>query len=118
MHVRWWLYMTAIIVGLILLFTGIFERNHIENKLAVSQSQRNHQTKNELARYLVKQTNPYKLVSLAILLKHSDNSILEPIIDRAYALAPDDASILILDSQFHPELKSKIAIIDPLYPNN
>ena len=51
------------------------------------------------------------VVSLEVPLKEYDKLI----IDRAYAISPNNHDVLVLETQYHPELKSKLIQVDPLY---
>lgn len=113
-HRTWYYLGAAIIIGALIVF-GMIESNNIRRQQILIQSQSTSDLQQEMTNYVAAQTDPHKLISLAKRLKDADSSILQIIIDKAYALNPNDRDTLVLASQFHPELASKITQIDPLY---
>ncbi len=115
MSSRAWFYLGAVIIIAGMLVYAAVERAKINQQQILIQDQSTAELKDTLTPYLAKQTDGHKLISLAKHLNGTDPSVLQLIIDRAYALEPKDRDILILDSAFHPELKSQIIALDPLY---
>jgi hypothetical protein len=118
MNRRVWFYLTALIIIGVIIIYGSLEIKNINREQILIQDRRTSENRENIKNYLATQNDPIKLISLAKNLKSSDTQITELIIDKAYALAPSSKDILVLDSQFHPELKNKITAIDPLYQGN
>ena len=112
---RHWFYLGVLIVIGSLLSVGTASANRLKHQQQAIEAATVAEINANLSRYLTKQTDPFKLVRLAKLMRTQDPTILQPIIERAYALAPKNRDITVLASQFHPELKAKILEIDPLY---
>lgn len=112
---RFWFYLGAAIV-----IIGLFSyRTAIQNKLSndirrIDLESRQTQL-SDLSKYLEKETDERKLISLAKKLRNRESWLLQAIIDRAYAINPKSRDITLLASEFHPELKEKIKYLDPLY---
>jgi len=112
---RFWFYLgvAIVIVGLFSYRTGV--RNKISNDINRINLESRQAALSDLSKYLEKQTDERKLVSLAKKLRNRESWLLEAIIDRAYAINPKSRDITLLASEFHPELKEKVKILDPLY---
>lgn len=112
---RFWFYLTSVVIIIGLYTTRIAVINSLNNTIAkIEQTSRQERIDN-LRRYAANTQDERKLVSLAKKIRYEDKEILQTLIDRAYELNPNSRDITILASEFHPELKSKILQLDPLY---
>jgi hypothetical protein len=115
MNPRFWFYLLfgIIIVALFSYWAG--ERNGIQKTLIQQEQQSLNDRHESIKTYAAKQTDARKLVSYAKNISSADSKSLQIIIDRAYELEPNSRDIVILASEFHPELKKRIQELDPLY---
>lgn len=115
MNHRLWFYLGAAVVILGLYGWRLAGTYSINNQISrINQASQQSQSDN-LRRWALNQTDERKLISLAKRLKNRDQWLLQILIDRAYALNPNSRDITLLASQFHPELKPKVLILDPLF---
>jgi len=112
---RGWFYLAVLIVvaGEITVLNMVRIKQHRE--LVRINDQATARQQQDLNTYLTRQTDARKLVRLAKLLTHNQSFLLQPIIDRAYALNPNSRDITLLASSYHPELKDQVTKLDPLY---
>lgn len=118
MKSRLWLYLSSAVIVAILLSVAVGLEAKINDSIKTKNQQSLDNEKTEMTQYLAKQTDPFKLVSLAKKLIIINPPLVQLVADKAYELNPNRRDIVLLDSQFHPELKSKLTVIDPLYPEN
>lgn len=115
---RTWYYLGAAIIAGALIVFGMIQSNNVRRQQILIQSQSTSELQQQITDYVAAQTDSHKLIRLAKHLKEADNSVLQIIIDKAYALSPNDRDTAVLASQFHPELKSKVIQLDPFYSAN
>jgi len=115
MSKRFWFYLTAIVVIAGLYTWRLAVVNGVNNQIGRIEAAGQAERVGNLHRWVDAQKDERKLISLAKKLRYLDNASLQVLIDRAYALNPNSRDITILASQFHPEFKSKILELDPLY---
>ena len=117
MNFRFWFYLgsSIVIVGLSVSRAAVVSStaNGIKQLELSGQEER----AGNIARYVERQTDEHKLVSLAKRLRYGDRKSLQIIIDRAYALDRGSPVITLLASSFHPELKERVLELDPLSKN-
>ncbi|HUD21105.1 MAG TPA: hypothetical protein VMQ44_03510 [Candidatus Saccharimonadales bacterium] len=115
MHGRIWFYLAAIIIiaGLVCYYEAV--KNRTSRQVATLERAGVQDQKDQLASYLQKQTDAYKVISLAKQMKNASPDLIEMMADRAYQLDPTNRDVVLLSSAFHPELKSQVLKLDPLY---
>lgn len=112
---RFWFYLGSLVIVAGLYSWRTATVNAINNEVSrIEQASQQERVAN-ITRYVATQTDERKLVSLAKRLKNSDQETLRIIIDRAYELNPGSRDITLLASEFHPELKTRVLELDPLY---
>ncbi|MEK7202018.1 MAG: hypothetical protein AAB669_00585 [Patescibacteria group bacterium] len=115
---RFWFYLGSLVIVAGLYSWRTATVNSINNEVGrIEQASQQERVEN-ITRYVATQTDERKLVSLAKQLKNSDQETLRIIIDRAYELNPGSRDITLLASEFHPELKTRVLELDPLYEGN
>ena len=115
MHGRLWFYLAAVIVIVTLICSYEAIKNKTNRQVATSEQAGIQDQKNQLSSYLQKQTDAHKVLSLAKLMKNASPDLIEMMADRAYQLDPTNRDVVLLSSAFHPELKSQVLKLDPLY---
>ena len=112
---RLWIYSAVVLIIVVELTFYAIEVIGSNKKIASLNSEALSTRQAELANYLKDQTDQRKLISLAKKLKNQDSSLIQLVADKAYELAPDSRDAVLLAYAFHPELKSKLLELDPLY---
>ena len=114
---RFWLYAIALAVVFSLYLWRVAAIYSISNQIRQSNQLSLQIQQDSLENWLNHQPNERKIISLAKLLKNREPALLQKLIDKAYALNPNSRDITLLASDFHPELKDKVLVLDPLYKN-
>lgn len=112
---RLWFYLLAAIIISSLLSFLLWNKSRIASDQQKIEQESLTLARLSMDRYLSKQVDGRKLVTLAKRLSHSRPELVEPVVLKAYELLPNSRDVAILASVYRPELKEKIKELDPLY---
>lgn len=117
MHNRFWFYLASIITIAALGGVYLMNKRQLDNELQQLTSVAVEADHQQLAAYLDRQTDAFKLVGLAKLYAKNRPDLVRPVVERAYALNPNSRDIAILASPYLPAAKERVKFLDPLFEN-
>lgn len=114
MNNRFWFYLGVVIILIGLVAWWALGTAHADNNATTSQNLALQTDRQQLQKYLATQKNAPKLIGLAKRLNKTEPALVQPVIERAYVLAPTNPDVVLLESYYHPELKTKAQELNPL----
>lgn len=115
---RAWLYL-GVAIMLVALLTWYEEEKSEIRRVSENQTAESREVVVSAFRsYLKDQKNERSLVTLAKRIRLIDAELTRLTVERAYEINPNSRDIVILMSNYRPELKKRILELDPLYQEN
>lgn len=112
---RFWFYLPSLIIIAGLGSYLSWVKAHQNDQLAIINLAAAQERREGLDRFLSRQTDGRKLISLAKNLEKTEPELVEPIVLKAYELLPNSRDAALLASHYRTELKEKVKELDPLY---
>lgn len=111
---RFWLYSALVIVIIGSISFWVVAKNNLNHRATIAGETLIKNDQATLTLFLAKQTDAAKLIGLAKRVNNSEPALVQPIVERAYALGSTNPDAVWLASYYHPELKTKALQLNPL----